>query len=70
LAPICDYPYTEALLDQAIQTQSPYSANGRLLLVLGALSQRREQVITYLTQAGVLKKRGGTAATPVASVSN
>lgn len=141
LAPICDYPYAEALLDQAIQTQSPYSANGRLLLVLGALSQNRpekigeiyhgdlplsrhaqssyyltealiaaskgdrtkavrswamfttntlgddktvdqklrsviaspqlrEQVLTYLTQADVLKKRGGTAATPVASVSS
>lgn len=141
LAPICDYPYAEALLDQAIQTQSPYSANARLLLVLGALSQNRpekigeiyhgdlplsrhaqssyyltealiaaskgdrtkaarswamfttttleddktvdqklrsviaspqlrEQVLIYLTQADVLKKRGGTAATPVASVSN
>lgn len=138
LAPICDYPYADALLDQAIQTQSPYSAYGRLLLVLGALSQNRpekiseiyrgelplsrknrsiyyltealisaskddrtqairnwqsfagnapstdrtvdqklrsiirspqmrEQVIRYLTQATVLKKRGDTAATPVAS---
>lgn len=140
LAPVCDYPYAEGLLDQAIQTQSPYSANGRLLLVLGALSQNRpekiseiyrgdlplsrharssyyltealiaaskgdrrhavrswqmfmtntlednktvdqklrsvlaspelrKQVRAYLTQSGVLKKSGGTTATPVASVS-
>lgn len=45
LAPICDYPYADALLDQAIQTQSPYSSNGRLLLVLGALSQNRPEKI-------------------------
>jgi hypothetical protein len=138
LAPNCGYPYAEALLDQAIQTQSPHNAKGRLLLVLGALSQNRpekigeiyraelplsrngrsryyltealisaskdnraeairnwqlfaantsashigvdqklrsiiispimrEQVVTYLTQATVLKKRGDIAVTPVAS---
>ena len=138
LAPNCDYPYAEALLDQAIQTQSPFNAKGRLLLVLGALSQNRPekigeiyngemplsrygraiyyltetlisaskddraeatrnwalfaantsaknvtmdqklrniiaspelraQVITFLTQADVIRKRGGVTATPVAS---
>lgn len=48
LAPICDYPFADALLDQAIQTQSPYSANGRLLLVLGALSQNRPEKISEI----------------------
>jgi hypothetical protein len=45
LAPICDYPYTEELLDQAIQAQSPYFARTRLQLVLAALSQNRPEKI-------------------------
>jgi hypothetical protein len=45
LAPICDYPYAEELLDQAIQAQSPYFARTRLQLVLAALSQNRPEKI-------------------------
>ncbi|MFN3450910.1 MAG: hypothetical protein ACK4ZE_02030 [Sphingorhabdus sp.] len=53
LAPICDYPYADALLDQAIQTQSPDNANGRLLLVLGALSQNRPEKISEIDSGEV-----------------
>ena len=45
LAPICDYPDAEKLLDQALQAQSPYFARARLQLVLAAISQNRPEKI-------------------------
>lgn len=51
LAPICDYPYSERLLDQAIATQSPYFAKARLQLVLAAISQNRPEKISEIYEA-------------------
>jgi len=59
LAPNCDYPYAEALLDQAIQTQSPFNVKGRLLLVLGALSQNRPEKIGEIYNAEPPLSRNG-----------
>ncbi|WP_295490403.1 hypothetical protein [Sphingorhabdus sp. EL138] len=50
-APICDYPDAEKLLDQAIQTQSPYVARARLQLVLAAISQNRPEKIAEIQDA-------------------
>ena len=51
LAPICDYPDAEKLLDQALQTQSPYFARARLQLVLAAISQNRPEKIDEIYDA-------------------
>jgi len=51
LAPICDYPDAEKLLDQAILTQSPYFARARLQLVLAAISQNRPDKIAEIYDA-------------------
>jgi len=51
LAPICDYPEAEKLLDQALQTQSPYFARARLQLVLAAISQNRPEKIDQIYNA-------------------
>ena len=51
LAPICDYPDAEKLLDQAIQSQSPYVARARLQLVLAAISQKRPEKIAEIHDA-------------------
>lgn len=51
LAPICDYPFAEKLLDQAIATQSPYYAKSRLLLVLSAISQKRPEKIDEIYES-------------------
>lgn len=50
-APSCDYPDAEKLLDQALQTQSPYLAKSRLYLVLAALSQNRPEKIDEIHDA-------------------
>jgi hypothetical protein len=51
LAPICNYPDAEKLLDQAIQAQSPYFARARLQLVLAAISQNRPEKIDEIYAA-------------------
>lgn len=50
LAPMCDYPFAQKLLDQAIATQSPFYAKSRLWLVLGAISQNRPEKISEIYQ--------------------
>jgi tetratricopeptide (TPR) repeat protein len=50
-APSCDYPDAEKLLDQALQTQSPYFAKSRLYLVLAAISQNRPEKIDDIYEA-------------------
>jgi hypothetical protein len=51
LAPICNYPYSEKLLDQAILTQSPYFPKARLQLILGAIAQNRLEKIDEIYAA-------------------
>lgn len=51
LASLCNYPLSEKLLDQAIQTQSPYYGKARLLMVLAALSQNRPEKIDEIYEA-------------------
>jgi hypothetical protein len=51
LAPICNYPDAEKLLDQALQAQSPYFARARLQLVLAAISQNRPEKIDEIYAA-------------------
>ena len=48
LAPTCDYPFSEKLLDLTIQTQGPYYDKAQLLLVLAAISQNRPEKISEI----------------------
>lgn len=45
IGPMCNYPGSQSLLDQALQNQSSYYARGRLLLVLASISQNRPEKI-------------------------
>lgn len=49
IGPLCNYPGSGKLLDQAIRNQSPYYPRGRLLLVFSAISQNTPEKIALIS---------------------
>ncbi|MFN3453022.1 MAG: hypothetical protein ACK4ZE_12785, partial [Sphingorhabdus sp.] len=53
MAPACNYPNAEAILDQALLTQSPLYVRSRLYLVQAALQQNRLDMLSKIQQSAV-----------------